>query len=335
MTNIESFRALVVEENTPAPTCSFRMITLKELPEEDTLIKIDYSTLNYKDALAITGKGKIIRKWPMVPGVDFSGTVINTSSELVHPGQKVILTGWSVGERYWGGYSQYQKVKAQWLVPLPSGMSTREAMMVGTGGFAGMQCVDSLERAGITPNDSPILVTGAAGGVGSVATAVLAHLGYQVHALTGNPRKGSYVLSLGATVLENHERWRQKPRSLESQEWAAAIDTVGDIVLARILAEAKYNAKIASVGLAGGPELNTTVMPFILRGVQLIGIDTVMLPIPERIRIWNRIATDLPAEKLIKIASKEVRLEDIVEASYDLLNGKIQGRVLVRVSSDQ
>jgi len=326
---MNTFTAMLLREADNAPQIAIESLTLDQLPDHDTLVKIDYSTLNFKDALALTGKGKIVRQWPMVPGIDFAGTVVESRNPAFAPGMPVVLTGWSVGERYWGGYSQYQRVKSQWLVPLPAGLTTRQAMMIGTAGFTGMLCVNALERHGVTPASGPVLVTGAAGGVGSVAVSILTGLGYQVTALVGDSARADYVRGLGAVALADGPEWQNAPRALETQRWSAAIDTVGTKVLARVLAEMHYNGVVAACGLAGGADLPTTVMPFILRGVRLIGVDSVMLPVAERIPAWARLAQALPAEKLATITSRTVRLDGVLDAAQQMLAGQLQGRVLV------
>jgi len=326
------FKAMVLREEDKKTLATIETLSLDALPQEDTLVKIDFSTLNFKDALAVTGSGRIVKSWPLVPGIDFAGTIVETSHPNLRAGQQVVLTGWSVGEKYWGGYSQYQRVRGEWLVPLPEGLSTRQAMMIGTAGFTGMLCVNALEDAGITPASGPVLVTGAAGGVGSVAVTVLSKLGYTVSALTGNPDKHDYVKGLGASDVIDGPQWSDAPRALETQRWAAAIDTVGSKVLARVLAEMNYGGVVAACGLAGGADLPTTVMPFILRGVKLIGVDSVMLPAKDRVKAWNRIVTDLPMSMLDGITARTVALADVCGAARDMLEGKLRGRVLVDVN---
>ncbi|SAL83214.1 quinone oxidoreductase [Caballeronia arvi] len=328
----QTFNAMMLREEDKKTKAAIEKLSFDSLPGEDTLVKIEYSTINFKDALAVTGKGKIVKTWPLVPGIDFSGEVVETSNPNLRAGQKVVLTGWSVGEKYWGGYSQYQRVRGEWLVPLPEGLTTRQAMMIGTAGFTGMLCVNALESAGVTPASGPVLVTGAAGGVGSVAVAVLDKLGYEVFALAGNEEKHEYVKGLGAKAFVDGPQWADAPRALEAQKWAAAIDTVGSKVLARVLAEMNYNGVVAACGLAGGADLPTTVMPFILRGVKLIGVDSVMLPSKDRIKAWNRIVIDLPAALLDGITAQTVRLEDVGPAAEAMLAGRLKGRVLVDVN---
>ncbi|WP_321943853.1 MDR family oxidoreductase [Paraburkholderia tropica] len=328
----QTFNAMVLREEDKKTKAAIESLTFDALPGEDTLVKIEYSTLNYKDALAVTGKGKIVKSWPLVPGIDFAGEVVETSNPKLKAGQKVVLTGWSVGEKYWGGYSQYQRVRGEWLVPLPKGLTTRQAMMIGTAGFTGMLCVNALEDAGVTPQSGPVLVTGAAGGVGSVAVAILSKLGYSVSALTGSTDKHEYVKALGAREFVDGPEWADPPRPLEGQKWAAAVDTVGSKVLARVLAEMNYNGVVAACGLAGGADLPTTVMPFILRGVKLLGVDSVMLPSKDRVMAWNRIVIDLPGDLLDGITAQTVRLEEVGAAAEAMLAGQLRGRVLVDVN---
>jgi len=323
---------MMLREEDKKTKAAIEKLSFDSLPGEDTLVKIEYSTINFKDALAVTGKGRIVKTWPLVPGIDFSGEVVETSNPNLRAGQKVVLTGWSVGEKYWGGYSQYQRVRGEWLVPLPTGLTTRQAMMIGTAGFTGMLCVNALEDAGVTPAGGPVLVTGAAGGVGSVAVAILDKLGYEVAALTGNEEKHEYVRGLGAKAFVDGPQWADTPRPLEGQKWAAAIDTVGSRVLARVLAEMNYNGVVAACGLAGGADLPTTVMPFILRGVKLLGVDSVMLPSKDRIKAWNRIVVDLPTRLLDGITAQTVRLEEVGVAAEAMLAGELKGRVLVDVN---
>jgi acrylyl-CoA reductase (NADPH) len=314
--------------NRPERLNALGKLSLMEINAALDLAEADQSV----KAIVISGAGKIVKTWPLVPGVDFAGTVVETTNPNLEVGQKVVLTGWSVGEKYWGGYSQYQRVRGDWLVPLPVGLSTRQAMMIGTAGFTGMLCVNALEAAGIRPQSGPVLVTGAAGGVGSVAVAILTKLGYEVSALTGNPAKHDYVKRLGAKEVIDGPEWSEPPRALEGQRWAAAIDTVGSKVLARVLAEMNYGGVVAACGLAAGADLPTTVMPFILRGVKLIGVDSVMLPSKDRISAWQRIVRDLPLSVLDGITSKTVPLAEVSGAAADMLAGKLQGRVLVDVN---
>lgn len=328
-----TFRAMVLREEDRKTVAAVETIGVDALPKEDTLVKIDYSTLNYKDALAVTGRGKIVRTWPMVPGVDFAGEVVESTNPAYAPGTRVVLTGFSVGEKYWGGYSQYQRVNSAWLVPLPDGLSAKQAMMVGTAGFTAMLCVNALEQAGITPQSGTVLVTGASGGVGSVAVSILKKLGFTVCALTHDIKKHDFVAGLGASSFADGPEWAESPRALEKQRWAAAIDTVGTKVLARVLAETDYGGVVAACGLAGGADLPTTVMPFILRKVSLIGVDSVMHPVQARAEVWERIRHDVSEDTLNTITATTVSLDGVKAAAEGMLNGEHQGRVLVDVNT--
>jgi acrylyl-CoA reductase (NADPH) len=332
MSQLNSFRAVILREENGNTAASVETIGADVLPQEDTLVKVDFSTLNFKDALAVTGTGKIVRTWPMIPGVDLAGTVVETVHPGFKTGQRVVLTGWGVGEKHWGGYSQFQRVRGDWLVPLPDGLSTREAMMIGTAGFTAMRCVMALETAGVTPASGSVLVTGASGGVGSIAVAILSALGYKVSALTHHAGKQEFVRSLGAVECVDGALWSERPRALEGQRWAGAIDTVGSTVLAHVLAEMNYGGVVAACGLAAGADLPTTVMPFILRGVSLLGIDSVMLPYDARVATWARLSEATPFAALERIAALTVSLDEIKAVSKDLLDGKLRGRVLVDVN---
>lgn len=325
----DRFRALVLDQDDEGKThAGIRELTESDLPEGDVLINVEYSSLNYKDGLAITGKGKVVRNFPMVPGIDLAGTVLSSESGNYHPGDKVVLTGWGVGEKYWGGYSQRQRVRSEWLAPLPGELSPRDAMAIGTAGFTAMLCVMTLEEAGITPDRGKVLVTGASGGVGSVAVAMLAKLGYEVAAVTGRPEGSDWLKELGAQEIVTREEMAQPPRALEGQRWAGAVDTVGGVMLARVLAETAYNGAVAACGLAGGADLPTTVMPFILRNVSLRGVDSVMCPVPRRKKAWERLARDLPMQALGEIAH-EATLEQVPELAERILVGQVRGRVVV------
>ena len=292
------FKALVVEKNEDGKTSTaVQELSLDQLPDGDVTVAVEYSTVNYKDGLCVGPGGGLVRNYPHVPGIDFAGTVEASDDARYKPGDKVVLTGWRVGEAYWGGYSQKARVKADWLVPLPDGVDARQAMAVGTAGFTAMLAVMALENQGI--KDGPLLVTGAAGGVGSVATAILANLGYEVAAVTGRPEMADYLTSLGASqIVARDELNETTKRPLEAETWGGCIDAVGGEMLARILGQMKYAASVAAVGLAGGAGLPATVIPFLLRGVNLLGIDSVMQPYENRLRAWDRIAKDLPMDKL-------------------------------------
>ncbi|WP_426415531.1 MDR family oxidoreductase [Aestuariirhabdus sp. LZHN29] len=326
------FKALVLTQQEGKTLASIETLTQAELPDEEVLLAVDYSSLNYKDALAITGKGKVVRQWPMVPGIDLAGTVVESASPKYQPGDKVVLTGWGVGEQYWGGYSQQQRVKAEWLVPLPVGLSAADAMMIGTAGLTAMLCVMALEEAGITPQSGTVVVSGAAGGVGSVAIAILAKLGYTVAAITGRESTHDYLRALGASELLSREEMAAAPRPLEKQRWAAGIDTVGDTILARMLAETDYNGAVAACGLAAGFSLPTTVMPFILRNVRLQGVDSVMCPLSRRQQAWERLARDLPLDQLADIG-QEVGLKELPALAQSMIGGGVKGRTLVNLNT--
>lgn len=325
----DTFKALVLTQEDKKTVATIKQLTLDDLPEGDVLVAVEYSSLNYKDGLAVTGKGKIVRQFPMVPGIDLAGTVLESSSPDYQVGNKVVLTGWSVGERYWGGYTQKARLQSKWLVPLPAGMDTKTAMAIGTAGFTAMLSVMALEEAGILPGgDKPVLVTGASGGVGSVAVALLAKLGYTVHAVSGRPETEGYLRELGATGFISREEMSQPPKPLETQRWAGAVDTVGSTMLARVLAETDLNGAVAACGLAGGTDLPTTVMPFILRGVKLLGVDSVMCPFARRQQAWARLARDLPSSTLQNI-SHVASLEEIPQLAEDIIAGRVRGRTVV------
>ncbi|NJN46660.1 MAG: oxidoreductase [Candidatus Competibacteraceae bacterium] len=325
-----TFKALMLNKDNDRTVANILALSETDLPEGDVLVAVEYSSLNYKDGLAVTGKGKIIRTFPLVPGIDLAGTVLESAAPDYAIGDKVVLTGWSVGERYWGGYTQRARLQSRWLTPLPDGLNTWQAMALGTAGFTAMLCVLALESGGLTPAvTKPVLVTGASGGVGSIAVALLAKLGYTVAAVTGRPESRSYLSELGARECVEREAMAAASRPLENQRWAAVVDTVGNTVLARALAEVDYGGTVAACGLAGGADLPTSVMPFILRGVNLLGVDSVMCPSSKRRLAWNRLAQDLPADALVRIAAQTVGLEDVPALAGDIIAGKVRGRVVV------
>ncbi|MBE0453948.1 MAG: oxidoreductase [Roseovarius sp.] len=328
------FNALVVEkdEESGKTSASVKQISVDDLPEAEVLVSVEYSTVNYKDGLCIGPGGGLVRKYPHVPGIDFAGTVEESSDERYKPGDKVVLTGWRVGEAHWGGYAQKARVKADWLVPLPGGLSTRQAMAVGTAGFTAMLAVMALEDHGLRPGHGPVLVTGAAGGVGSVATALLAALGHEVAAVTGRPETADYLRGLGATQIVPREELNETvKRPLESETWAGCVDAVGGAMLARVLGQMKYGASVAAVGLAGGAGLPATVIPFLLRGVNLLGVDSVLQPYANRLRAWERIARDLPMDKL-EAMIVPATLDDLPRLGAEILKGQVRGRVVVDVN---
>ncbi|MBU2962133.1 oxidoreductase [Citreicella sp. C3M06] len=331
MTN---FKALVVDKNEGGETsASVREIGLDDLPEGDVTVAVEYSTLNYKDGLCLGPGGGLVRNYPHVPGVDFAGTVESSSDARYKPGDKVVLTGWRVGEVRWGGYAQKARVKADWLVQLPEGLGTRAAMAVGTAGFTAMLAVMALEDHGLVPGKGPVLVTGAAGGVGSVATALLAALGYEVAAVTGRPEQEDYLRGLGASrIVPRVDLAETVKRPLESETWAGCVDAVGGAMLARVLGQMMYGGSVSAVGLAGGAQLPASVVPFLLRGVNLLGIDSVMQPFENRQRAWMRIASDLPMEKLEAMV-QPAGLEDLPQLGAQILKGQIKGRVVVDVNA--
>ena len=326
------FKALIVDKDDTGKThAAVQDITLDRLPAGDVTVAVDYSTVNYKDGLCIGPGGGLVRHYPHIPGIDFAGTVEASDDPRYAPGDKVVLTGWRVGEAHWGGYAQKARVKADWLVPLPDGLTTRQAMAVGTAGFTAMLAVMALEDHGI--KSGPVLVTGAAGGVGSVATAILAHLGYQVAAVTGRPETADYLTSLGATqIVAREELAETVKRPLEGETWGGCVDAVGGAMLARVLGQMEYGASVAAVGLAGGATLPATVIPFLLRGVNLLGIDSVMQPYDNRLRAWARIARDLPMDKLDAMI-QPATLSDLPQLGADILAGRVKGRVVVDVNA--
>ena len=327
-------RALIVEKAEDGAThAAVQDIEEDRLPQAEVTVAVEYSTLNYKDGLCLGPGGGLVKSYPHVPGIDFAGTVESSTDDRYAPGDKVILTGWRVGEAHWGGYAEKARVKADWLVPLPEGLTTRQAMAVGTAGFTAMLAVMALEDHGLAPGHGEVLVTGAAGGVGSVATAILAHLGHEVAAVTGRPEQEAYLKSLGATrIVPRAELSEPSKRPLESETWAGCVDAVGGQMLARVLAQMKYRCSVAAVGLAGGAQLPATVIPFLLRGVNLLGIDSVLQPFESRQRAWGRIATDLPMDKLEAMV-EPATLEDLPRLGAEILKGGVRGRVVVDVAA--
>ncbi|OUS21757.1 oxidoreductase [Rhodobacterales bacterium 59_46_T64] len=330
------FNALVVtKDDTDTTSVKITPLSEDDLPHVDggVTVAVEYSTVNYKDGLCLSpGGGGLVRNYPHVPGIDFAGTVEASEDPRYKTGDKVVLTGWRVGEAHWGGYAQKARVRGDWLVPLPEGLTTQQAMAVGTAGFTAMLAVMALEDHGLTPDKGEVLVTGAAGGVGSVATAILAHLGYQVAAVTGRPETAAYLKDLGAArIVPRAELAETVKRPLESETWAGCVDAVGGDMLARVLGQMKYGGSVAAVGLAGGAKLPTSVVPFLLRGVNLLGIDSVMKPFDGRLKAWERVATDLPMDKLADMVQPAV-LSDLPQLGQDILAGKVKGRVVVDVN---
>ena len=329
------FNALVVskDEESGKTSAEVSQIGIDDLPEGDVTVAVEYSTVNYKDGLCIGPGGGLVRDYPHVPGIDFAGTVEESADGRYAPGDRVVLTGWRVGESRWGGYAQKARVKADMLVPLPDGLDCRQAMAVGTAGFTAMLAVMALEDHGLAPGAGPVLVTGAAGGVGSVATAILASLGHEVAAVTGRPETEEYLKGLGASsIVPRSEINETVKRPLETEAWAGCVDAVGGDMLARVLGQMKYGCSVAAVGLAGGAGLPATVIPFLLRGVNLLGIDSVMRPYDDRVRAWGRIAKDLPMDRL-EAMIRPATLADLPGLGADILRGGVQGRVVVDVNA--
>ena len=329
------FNALVVrkDEESGKTSAAVEQIGLDDLPEGNVTVAVDYSTVNYKDGLCIGPGGGLVRSYPHVPGIDFAGTVESSEDARYKPGDKVVLTGWRVGENRWGGYAQKARVPADYLVPLPEGLTTRQAMAVGTAGLTAMLAVMALEDHGLSPDKGEVLVTGAAGGVGSVATAILANLGYDVAGVTGRPEQEDYLKGLGAKRIVAREEINETvKRPLESETWAGCVDAVGGAMLARVLGQMKYGGSVSAVGLAGGAGLPATVIPFLLRGVNLLGIDSVMQPFENRQRAWQRIAADLPMDKLEAMVHPAV-LSDLPDLGRAILKGGVRGRAVADVNA--
>lgn len=330
-----SFNALVVRKDDEGKTsAAVEQVGVADLPEGEVLVAVDYSTVNYKDGLCIGPGGGLVRNYPHVPGIDFAGTVEASDDPRYKAGDKVVLTGWRVGENRWGGYAQKARVKADMLVPLPEGLTTRQAMAVGTAGLTAMLAVIALEDHGLKPGDGPVLVTGAAGGVGSVATAILAKLGHEVAAVTGRPDTADYLKSLGATqIVAREELTEITKKPLEAEVWAGCVDAVAGAMLGRVLKQMKYGSSVAAIGLAGGAAIDgALITPFILRGVNLLGIDSVMQPFANRVRAWERIAADLPMDKL-EAMIQPATLGDLPDLGRAILKGQVKGRMVVDVNA--
>jgi len=325
------FKALLLTKSDDGATiATLTTVSEDDLPEGDVTVAVSHSTLNYKDGLALTGKAPVVRSWPMVPGIDFAGTVIESTHKDFPPGSQVILNGWGLGETRWGGYAEKARVKGDWLVPLPAAFTAEQAMAIGTAGYTAMLCVLRLEDLGVAPGSGPVLVTGASGGVGSVAVALLARLGYEVVALTGRPEEADYLKGLGASEIMNREEYLGDAKPLAKERWAGVVDTVGAKVLANALSACRYGAVVAACGLAGGMALPTTVAPFILRNVTLAGVDSVYAPQALRRRAWDRLARDLDPAAL-KSMTQVIGLGDVIEAANRILEGKVRGRLVVQI----
>jgi acrylyl-CoA reductase (NADPH) len=326
------FKGILIEKDDSGYRAAVQEIEDSQLPEGDVTVQVSHSTLNYKDGLAITGRGPVVRKFPMVPGIDLVGTVEASSHPDCKVGDKVVLNGWGVGENHWGGLAQKARLKGEWLVPLPEAFSPQQAMAIGTAGYTAMLCVMALERHGVTPEKGEILVTGAAGGVGSVAVAILSKLGYTVVGVTGRPEEREFLMGLGASDIMERSAFSAPGKPLGRERWAGAVDVVGSHTLANVCATTRYGGVVTACGLAGGMDLPASVAPFILRGVTLAGVDSVMAPRELRLQAWQRLTTDLDLAKLGQIA-KEIGLNDVVETASQLLDGKVRGRVIVDVNA--
>src|SRR5579862_8017422 len=330
---MSSFRALVLHEEGGKIVPRLESVDDARLPDGEVTVAVEYSTLNYKDGMILEGQGRLVRQYPHVPGVDFAGTVERSESPLFKPGDPVILTGWRVGEVQWGGYAERARVRADFLVPRPDGLSARQAMAIGTAGFTAMLAVSALERHGLARDDGEVLVTGAAGGVGSIAVALLAALGHRVAAATGRPELRNYLTGLGAAELVERATLSAKPtRPLDRERWAGAVDAVGGSTLATILTQLKYRASVAACGLAGGSDVPASVIPFLLRGVNLLGIDSVMCPRTERIAAWSRLAKDLPLGRL-EAMTQVIPLAALPDLAPRILKGEVRGRIVVDIGA--
>src|SRR5580658_5474364 len=325
-----TFKAIVVDKGEAGQTVRLTDFDDNNLMDGDVTVRVEYSTVNYKDGLAVTGKAPVVRRFPMIAGVDLAGTVESSSHAAWKPGDKVIVNGWGLGETHLGAYAQKARVKGDWLVRLPASMSARDAMAIGTAGYTAMLAVMALERAGITPERGPVVVTGAAGGVGSVALALLAKLGYAVAASTGRPAEAAYLKGLGAAEVIERKELTGPPRPLSRERWAGGIDAVGSTTLANVLSMTRYGGTVAACGLAGGMDLPTTVAPFILRGVSLLGIDSVMCPLPLRQAAWSRLESDFDRAKIAAMTS-EIGLGEVIDAGARILAGDVRGRIVVKI----
>lgn len=327
------FQALLLTKNPEGATLAeIASLDEAQLPEGEVLVDVAYSTVNYKDALAITGTSPVVRKFPMVPGIDFAGTVAESSDARFKPGDAVLLNGWGVGENHWGGLAQKARVKADWLVPMPQGMDARQAMAIGTAGYTAMLCVMALQGQGVTPSAGPVLVTGANGGVGSIAIALLARLGFEVHASTGRMAEAGHLKQLGASELIDRATLSAPGKPLQKERWAAAVDSVGSHTLANVCASLKYGGTVAACGLAQGMDLPTSVAPFILRGITLAGVDSVQAPMARRLTAWERLARELPAD-LLEANTETIPLHAVAALAPRLLAGQVRGRVRVNLEN--
>ncbi len=325
-----TFKALVATKGEAGPDLAFTDFAESELMEGDVTVRVTHSTVNYKDGLAITGRAPVIRRWPMIPGIDFAGRVETSEHPEFKPGDLVVLNGWGTGETHLGAYAQKSRVKGDWLVPLPAGLNPDEAMAIGTAGYTAMLCVLALEKQGLKPTEGPVVVTGAAGGVGSVAVALLAKAGWHVIASTGRAEEAEYLKSLGAAEIIDRAELSAPGRPLGKERWIAGVDAVGSHTLANLLSMTKYGGAVAACGLAQGMDLPASVAPFILRGVALLGIDSVMCPKPRRLEAWARLAADLDRDRLALMTTR-IPLTDVIETARAIVDGKVRGRVVVEV----
>ncbi len=327
---MSAFKAVVIEKTEAGQNVGIREFDEADLMDGDVTVRVSHSTLNYKDGLALTGKAPVVRRFPMIPGVDLVGTVEASSNPEFKPGDAVVLNGWGLGETHLGAYAERVRVKGDWLIPLPAGLSPQQAMAIGTAGYTAMLCLMALERHGLRPDRGPAIVTGAVGGVGSVAVALLAKAGWHVIASTGRPEEAEYLRSLGAAEILDRSELTGSARPIAKERWAAGVDTVGSTTLANVLSMTKYGGAIAACGLAGGMDLPTTVAPFILRNVSLLGVDSVMAPRGLRLEAWNRIARELDHDKLAAMTST-IPLDRVLEAGREIVSGRIKGRVVVEI----
>jgi acrylyl-CoA reductase (NADPH) len=327
----EDFKAILIRDESATERSVLAQLQQTSLAEGDVLVTVRYSTLNYKDCLAITGRAPVVRKYPMVPGIDFVGTVLESASDSFKPGDWVILNGWGVGEKHWGGLAQMARVRSEWLVRLPTGILPQQAMALGTAGYTAMLCVMALQRQGVKPSDGPIAVSGASGGVGSVAIMLLAGLGFEVSAITGRTKEAPYLHQLGANNVLDRAEFTQPGKPLMKERWAGVVDTVGSQLLSNLCASTTYGGVVTACGLAGGMDFPSTVAPFILRGVSLLGIDSVMCPLVNRIEAWNRLASEIDTEKL-NLMSRVIGLKEALLVAPELLDGQVRGRVVVDVN---
>jgi len=325
-----TFKAIVIDKGEAGQSVALKDFDADDLMPGDVTVRVEWSTVNYKDGLAITGKAPVVRRFPMIAGVDLAGTVETSTHPDWRRGDKVILNGWGLGETHLGAYAETARVKGEWLVRLPQRFSTRDAMAIGTAGYTAMLAVIALEQHGLVPASGPVVVTGAAGGVGSVAVALLAKLGYTVAASTGRPEEADYLKRLGAAEIIDRKELAGTPRPLAKERWAAGIDVVGSATLANVLSMIRYRGAVAACGLAGGMDLPVTVAPFILRGVSLLGIDSVLRPLADRREAWQRLARDLETGKLAEM-TKEIGLADVIEAGRAIVDGKVRGRIVVKI----